>query len=73
MNLILSYQKYQQPVYNGQSPFLVTQQGAPPLIVPTVPYGAPQQRQQPPPPQITEQVLSIMVLFFQDFQNFFRI
>jgi len=56
----LSYQKYQQPVYNGQSPFLVSQSGAPPLIMPNVQYGAPQPRQQqqqpPAPPQITEQV-----------------
>ena len=48
----MSYQKYTQPVYNGQQQFLVPGQGQPPLIMPAVPQAA----SRPPPPQITEEV-----------------
>lgn len=48
----MSYQKYTQPVYNGQQQFLVPGQGQPPLIMPAVPQAA----TRPPPPQITEEV-----------------
>jgi len=54
VNLIMSYQKYTQPVYNGQQQFLVPGQGQPPLIMPAVPQAA----TRPPPPQITEEDVS---------------
>jgi len=46
INLIISYQKYQQPVYTGAQQFLVPQVGAPPLIMQP---QAPPQVQLPPP------------------------
>ena len=50
MNLIISYQKYQQPVYNGNQQFLVPQAGGPPLIM------QPQMPPVPRQPMFTEEV-----------------
>ena len=50
VNLIISYQKYQQPVYTGENQFLVPQAGGPPLIM--QPQMAPAPRQ----PMFTEEV-----------------
>ena len=52
MNLIISYQKYQQPVYTGDQQFLVAQPGGPPLVM--QPQMAPVPRQ----PMFTEEVNS---------------
>ena len=52
INLIISYQKYQQPVYTGAQQFLVPQVGAPPLIM--QPQAPPQVQLQPP---FTEEVI----------------
>lgn len=49
VNLILSYQKYQQPAYTGHNPYLIAAPGGPPLVMPT------QQRQPMPQVQITDQ------------------
>ena len=50
MNLIISYQKYQQPVYTGDQQFLVPQAGGPPLIM------QPQMPPVPRQPMFTEEV-----------------
>ena len=55
MNLIISYQKYQQPVYNGNQQFLVPQAGGPPLIM------QPQMPPVPRQPMFTEEVMILSI------------
>ena len=72
MNLIISYQKYQQPVYTGDQQFLVAQPGGPPLVM--QPQMAPVPRQ----PMFTEEVMLYLYcvdytkkLITRDFYNIF--
>ena len=61
MNLIISYQKYQQPVYTGDQQFLVPQAGGPPLIM------QPQMPPVPRQPMFTEEVIILSIRTIESF------
>lgn len=63
VNLITSYQKYQQPVYTGQNQFLVPQAGSPPLIM------QPQMASVPRQPMFTEEDVNQIAEMFPSMEK----
>lgn len=63
VNLIISYQKYQQPVYTGDQQFLVPQAGGPPLIM------QPPMSQVPRQPMFTEEDVNQVAEMFPSMEK----